>query len=77
MIYPLFVLAILIDAMLMNYVVQQSAIKGAARQESYKVAKQPSIPVESCVNGVAYLSYPTGTTVKYTLEGKVATCSQQ
>lgn len=30
---------------------------------------------ESCVDGVKYLQFASGVTVKYTREGKVATCN--
>jgi hypothetical protein len=29
---------------------------------------------ESCIDGVRYIQFPTGVSVKYTREGKVATC---
>lgn len=31
-------------------------------------------PTETCVDGVAYLQFTSGATVKYTKDGKIATC---
>jgi hypothetical protein len=32
-------------------------------------------PFQTCVDGVAYLQFTTGSTVKYTQDGKVANCN--
>jgi hypothetical protein len=29
---------------------------------------------ESCIDGVRYIQFPSGASVKYTREGKIATC---
>ena len=29
---------------------------------------------ESCIDGVRYLQFPSGASVKYTRDGKIATC---
>ncbi len=35
---------------------------------------RPRPPLESCVDGITYLKFPSGVTVKYLADGEIATC---